>query len=248
MTDWFTTAVVAIALLCGGLVKGVVGLGLPLVALPILLLAVDVKTAVQTMAMPLVVSNFAQSLEGGDTLALTRRLAPVLAAVIVGVVLGHMIAARLDEHVILTIVGALVTIMAAISARPAAIVIRPDQERWVGPIVGVCAGVLGGFAALFGPPLAIYLVGLRLGREAFVKAVSILYLTASITILALATGGLYANPTLLLWAAIALVPMFAGMRVGRAIRLRINPEKFRLVVLAVVGLSGLNMLRSGLGW
>ena len=248
MTDVFAPAFVVLAFLAGGLVKGVVGMGMPLAALPILLLTLDVRTAVQVMALPLVVSNFVQGLEGGDTIGLARRLSPVLASVVVGVVGGAMIGARMDERTILIVVGLLVCVMAALSARPARIVIAPAQERWIGPIVGLVSGVLGGLAALFGPLLAIYLVGLRLDRDRFVKAVAVLYFFASGTLLVLSSGALWRDPTILLWSLAGLVPLFGGMRLGRYLRERIDPERFRMVVLGVIMLSGLNMLRSGLGW
>jgi uncharacterized membrane protein YfcA len=88
MIDWFTPAVLTAAFLCGGIFKGLVELGLPRIALPILLLAVDVKTAVQTIAIPLVISGFAQASRAAARSCLMRRLVPVLAALVLGAVLG----------------------------------------------------------------------------------------------------------------------------------------------------------------
>jgi uncharacterized membrane protein YfcA len=246
MIDFATLAAVLAAFLCGGLVKGVVGMGMPLAALPILLLALDVKTAVAVMAMPLVVSNLAQGLEGDGTTALIRRLALLLAALVIGIVVGWRLAVGLDEKTILTIVGGIISVIAVISIRPATIVIAPAREAWLGPIIGLASGVLGGLSALFGPLLAIYLVGIGLGREAFVKGVSILYFTASSVLLLLSADMIGARPAILVWAAIGLVPMFGGMMLGRVLRQRIHPETFRRVVLGVIFLSGLMMLRRGL--
>jgi hypothetical protein len=38
------------------------------------------------------------------------------------------------------------------------------------------------------------------------------------------------------------------MLLGRRIRHRLDPEKFQVLVLLVVLITGANMVRSGLGW
>jgi uncharacterized protein len=57
-------ALLAFSLLIAGLLKGVIGVGMPVVAFPLLSMLVDVQTAVMLLSVPLVVSNIPQALEG----------------------------------------------------------------------------------------------------------------------------------------------------------------------------------------
>jgi uncharacterized membrane protein YfcA len=49
-------------------------------------------------------------------------------------------------------------------------------------------------------------------------------------------------------SALGMIPVYAGMRIGLRIRHRIDPERFRMIVLAVVWLTGANMIRLGFGY
>jgi len=60
-------AAVACSLIVAGLLKGIIGVGMPVVALPLLLLFIDIKSAAMLLSMPLIFSNLPQALEGGKT-------------------------------------------------------------------------------------------------------------------------------------------------------------------------------------
>jgi uncharacterized protein len=44
-----------------------IGVGMPVVALPLLSLFIDIQSAVMLLSMPLIFSNLPQALEGGKT-------------------------------------------------------------------------------------------------------------------------------------------------------------------------------------
>jgi len=243
-----TIVACAAALLLAGTVKGVIGLGLPLVGLPLLMLVVEVQTAITLLMVPLVLSNLLQALQGGGTAMLLRRFWPIIAALGVGTFVGLALFALLDRHLLLLTIGTLAIVFATASLLQPNLIVPPPAEPWLGPPVGIVAGILGGMSTLFGPPLAIYVVGLRLPRDTFVKAISILYVAAaSFLLLGGATQGT-APPHQLFWSGLAMIPVYAGMLVGQHIRRYVDPERFRLMVLAVVWLTGANLIRMGTGF
>ena len=243
-----TVAGVTLAFLAGGLVKGVISIGLPLIALPLLLFVVDVKTAIALLMVPLIVSNLLQAIEGEGTAALLRRFWPLLVTLAIGTLLGTALFAALDQHTLMLTIGPLVIVFSTASYLHPNLVIPARAERWLGPVIGFASGVLGGMTTFFGPVLAAYVVGLRIGRDAFVKGIAMIYVCAAVF---LTFGGIvhgYAGPTLLLLSCVGMIPVYLGMRIGTRIRHRTDPEKFRLLVLAAVWLTGANMIRLGLGY
>lgn len=54
------------ALLLGGTTKGALGVGLPLVAIPILSLGMPAPQAIALLVMPVLLSNILQALQGDD--------------------------------------------------------------------------------------------------------------------------------------------------------------------------------------
>ena len=74
-------AAVVCSLIVAGLLKGIIGIGMPVVALPLLSLFIDVKSAAMLLSMPLIFSNLPQAFEGGKTGRCLMQLMPVLLAI-----------------------------------------------------------------------------------------------------------------------------------------------------------------------
>ena len=116
------------------------------------------------------------------------------------------------------------------------------REFWLGPLAGAVAGLLGGVSGLPGPPLMIYLACLRLPKQEFVVAVSLMFLVAALGLgLGLAT---FADTSLseLALSSGACIPVFAGMWLGSKIRVQIDEIAFRRLVLATYLATGASFL------
>jgi uncharacterized protein len=238
----------AVALVLSGVVKGVLSLGLPLVGMPLLTLVVDLRTAVAVLMVPLVLSNLIQAVEGRGTLAMLKRFWPLIICLIGGTFVGTALFAALDRNVLLLIVGALAIVLSTFSILQPHVAVPRHAERWAGPPVGFVAGLIGGMSTLFGPLLAIYVVGLKMSRDDFVKAISLLFVIAATCLMLGGTAQGTAGATELTWSAVAMIPVYAGMLIGQRVRRYINPDQFRLLVLGVIWLTGANLIRVGLGF
>ncbi|MFM7345200.1 MAG: sulfite exporter TauE/SafE family protein [Tagaea sp.] len=234
------------ALLAGGIVKGVIGIGTPLVVLPVLVLFHDVKESVQLLALPLFLSNVLQAWQGHGTGEVFRRVAPVTAGLAAGIVVGVSLAGTLPDALLLVVAGIFVCLASIATALAPSFAIPREWEKWLGPLTGAAGGVLGGLTTLFGPALALYLTGLRLTQAVFVKAVSILYTAGSGTLF-LAVLGLQAPAGATVLVSLACVPpLFLGMALGQRLRGLLPPATLRLLVLGVVFVGGTNMILRGI--
>src|ERR1700719_4507173 len=92
-------AAVVCSLIVAGLLKGIIGVGMPIVALPLLSLFIDVKSAAMLLSMPLIFSNVPQSLEGGKTGRCLMQLMPVILGMIPGLFLGVRVLLTLNGNV-----------------------------------------------------------------------------------------------------------------------------------------------------
>src|SRR6201997_5051663 len=78
---------------------------MPVVALPLLSLFIDIKSATMLLSMPLIFSNLPQALEGGKTGQCLARLMPVFLGMVPGLFLGVRILLALDANVARIIAG-----------------------------------------------------------------------------------------------------------------------------------------------
>jgi hypothetical protein len=98
-------AAVVCSLIVAGLLKGIIGVGMPVVALPLLSLFIDIKSAAMLLSMPLIFSNLPQALEGGKTGRCLMQLMPVILRMIPGLFLGVRVLLALDANVAKIIAG-----------------------------------------------------------------------------------------------------------------------------------------------
>jgi uncharacterized protein len=241
-------AACAIAFVFGGVVKGVISVGLPMVGLPLLTLVVDVPTAVGLLLVPVFASNLLQAIEGKNTVPLLRRFWLLSVGIAIGIFTGTAMLARLDPKLLLLAVGAFSIAASLTVLLKPNLTIPPRAERWLALPVGLAAGVIGGMSTLFGPILTVFVIGLKPTRDEFVKAISLLYTIAASCLL---IGGIShgaAGTTVLIASALCMIPVYAGMLIGRRIREHIDPTLFYRLVLGTVLLGGANMVRQGLGF
>ncbi|MFN4091048.1 MAG: sulfite exporter TauE/SafE family protein [Alphaproteobacteria bacterium] len=227
-------AVCVAALFAGGYVKGVTGMGLPLVAVPVMALVTDVAAVLPVIAIPTVLSNVVQVWQAGRLAEASRRFWPLLLAIAAATWVGTAFVSVADPAVLRVVVGAVVIVLALTSLLQIAPDIPARAERWLGPPVGAATGLLGGLTSIFSPPLAMYLLALRVDRELFVSAMGLGMLTGTVMF----TGGLarYAllGPQELVLSALALLPVVGGQWTGALTRRRIGADTFRRAVLAML--------------
>ena len=234
------------ALFAGGLAKGVLGVGLPMIALPLLYTSLPIREAVAIMYGPVLLMNVWQAFQGGWFLTALRKFWPMMTAVVAGTWLGAKALVGIDATTLQVIVGATVAGFSLVNLLQPKLAVSPKHFLWLSVVVGVTGGFFGGLTLFIGPAVIMFMVALRIPKEEFIGTIGLVYLLGIIPtgITYVAEGVLRAEhivPTL-----IACVPVFVGMLAGQWIRGRVNEDTFRKTLLVALVLIGLNMVRQGL--
>jgi len=176
------------ALFVAGAAKGLLGVGMPIVAVPILTLMVDLPIVVILLFIPLIVTNVPQALRGDRASVVLRRLTQILCGLIIGVLIGVRLLATIDTATLNPVVGILLMAIAVLMLLSSQLVVSKAIEPVASPVVGVMGGILGGLAALPGPLVFVYLISLGIKRDQFVQYSS-MFLVVAATLMAITLGG-----------------------------------------------------------
>ncbi len=232
--------------LFAGLVKGVVGLGLPTVAMGLLGLAMPPVEAAALLLVPSLVTNVWQLLAGPRFGALLRRLWPMMLGVVAGTLAGSGIIAGAAASAATAFLGAALALYGVVGLTNPRLRVPPRSEPWAGPLVGAATGLMTGATGVFVIPAVPYLGSLGLERDDLVQALG---LSFTVSTFALA-GGLALHGALPLAATgasvFALVPALAGMSLGGRLRARVRPQTFRLCFFVGLLALGGELLWRGL--
>ncbi len=241
--DTETLLGITLALALGGLVKGTIGIGLPIASVAVLSQFLEVPLILALMSLPIVLTNVWQVVHAGRPLEAARRFWPVILFLMIFIFVSGLLVVRLDQRLIYILIGVAILGFAVMNLTRPAGLLAPQSERWAGPLAGALAGVLGGISTIWSPPILMFFIMLRLPKEAFVRALGLVLLSGSFPlILAYVQNGILTPRTAALSAA-ATVPALAGQVLGQWLRKRIDEDRFRKIVLVALFLSGLNLLR-----
>jgi uncharacterized membrane protein YfcA len=239
--DLPTISLVLLTFLLAGLVKGVIGVGLPTMAIGLLSLTMPPAQAAAIMVVPALVTNIWQALAGPNIVTLTRRLWPMFAAVCAGTWLGAGLIAPGDTSRAMLGLGTLLALYAIVGLSPARFAVPARAEWWLAPIVGALTGAASAATGVFMVPAVPYLQALEFDRDDLVQAIGLSVLVSSLALgLLLASDGVLkaANAGA---SVLALLPAVGGMALGQRVRMLVRPEVFRICFFIGLLLLGIHL-------
>ena len=226
----------------GGVVKGTLGVGLPLVVVPLLSLIMPANQAIGLLVLPVLLSNALQAFEGGRFAYALRRFAPLMVAQLVATLLANHFSRDFSNQALNTAIAfTVITAVALMLLQPKG-EIEARHQRWVGPVVGALAGAMAGVSSLTGPILITYMMALRLKRDEFVGSISIIYFVGAVPMYAAMLASDRFSWVEVAWSTLALLPVYVGIRAGAAIRGSLSETVFRRLLLAFLVLLSVLLL------
>jgi len=231
-----------LALAAGGFLKGAVGAGAPVVAVPVLVLLFDVPFAVAVMVIPNTVSNLWQGWQHRAS-ALPARFTWGFGLIsAAGAVVGSVILANSPPEALLAAVA--MAVFAYIGfrlARPHWVLSYGAALRILWP-VSVASGILQAATGISAPVILSYFNAMRLNRAQFIATISVSFGLMSIAqIPMLLWYGILDGPRLL-YGSLAILPLLGAMPLGAWASRYIPAKLFDRVILGLLALIALRML------
>jgi uncharacterized membrane protein YfcA len=246
LDGFWILAAVAAAFCIAGFVKGVIGLGLPTVAIGLLGLLMTPAQAAAILIVPSFVTNVWQCFAGGGTADLLRRMWPMLAGIGAGTFIGAVILPHGGGVQGTVWLGVALVAYAALGLFNIHFRVSPQSEWWLGPVMGFFTGAITVATGVFTLPGVPYIQALNFERDKLVQALGLSFTVSTVTLaVALAHAGEMTSsiawPTL-----IGLGAALAGMVLGQIVRGRVSAATFRLCFFVGLLMLGLHLALRGL--
>lgn len=241
-----TLLLMVLAFFGGGLTKGVVGIGLPLVTLPFLAILMPPLEAIAMLVVPVIATNFFQVFHGGIFFTVARRYWSMIAAIAITAVLAAQLIVAAESELLLAIIGAVIIAVGLMRLVKLPVGLHERHEAWLNPIVGVLSGLVGSVSNLFGPPVFAYLSMRGVPKDTFIVVIAMVFLVGAVPL----HGNLIrlgvTTQDILMLSTLATIPVFAGMTLGTWLRGRVSQAIFEKILIGVIVVAGINLIRRGL--
>lgn len=237
---WTTLLAAAAAVTLAYTVYGLTGFGAAIVAIPLLAQFLPLRFAVPMMLLFDLVAGLLLGLKHRRSVA-KRELLRLVPFLLVGMAAGVYLLARAPERELLAVLGLFAVLYAGFN------LLRRQRSTPVAPGWAVPAGFFGGaFTAMYGtggPIYASYLARRVNDKDVLRASLSALIFGAGWLRLAMfAASGFYAQPGLLIGAALLMPAAVLGYLIGSRLHARLSgPQAFKAVWL-LVAVAGLGLL------
>jgi uncharacterized membrane protein YfcA len=214
-----------------GFVKGVVGVGLPTIAMGLLATVMTPAQAAALLTVPSFITNVWQAV-GPQSIPLLHRLWPMLAGICVGTWAmrawaGAGLLTAADGIYASIGLGAVLVTYAVLGLSKVAFVVPVQLERWLSPLIGALTGAVTAVTGVYMIPSAPYLQAIGLEKDELVQSMGLSFTvsTLALAVLLMHDGAL---PTSVAGISLlALAPALLGMVLGQWVRARVRPDMFR---------------------
>jgi len=232
-----TVIVILGTFLIAGMVKGIIGLGLPTISLALLTIATSLPASMALLLVPSLVTNIWQAAVGGRLREILNRLWPLFLTAAFTVWFGVIVLSIVKLSLLSALLGALLIIYAVINLSGYRINLDARHEWWVGFLAGSVNGILTGMTGSFVVPGVFYLQSIGLSRDMLIQSMGILFTVSTLALMFSLHGNEFLNLELGVWSSVSVVPAIFGMVIGQRIRKGLSEKTFRklffLFILAI---------------
>ncbi len=238
--DINTISVMLLAISVGGLLKGVISFGFPLIALPILSLVLPPKSAIFLLFFSLIFLNIREiKIKNWKSY---EKIIPLGSGIFLGIIIGSIIFHKIESDLISKMIGLTIVLSAITNFYGLKINQGLLLNRWFSLLYGLFAGLIGGMTTIVGPLIVIYLVSLNLKKELFSEMVSLSVFSCLAPLYGIFF--IYQEVTLndFIISALISIPAVLMQILGFKIR-NITPQKtFKNITLFILVIIGLLVL------
>jgi uncharacterized membrane protein YfcA len=237
-----TIGLVVFAYLIAGFVKGVIGMGLPTVALGILAAVITPAQAAAILIAPSLATNIWQMVAGPYLLGLIKRLGGMLVGMYVGAWFGAGILTGVNARPAAIGLGIVLILYSLLGLSKIRFSVPRGVEIWLGPLVGIATGYVMAATGVFVIPALPYLQAIGLEKDELVQALGLHFSVSTVALAFVLWDGGALNASLGTLSLFAIVPAVVGMYLGQRMRARISARTFLTLMYLGLVLLGGNLL------
>lgn len=236
-----TFALAGLIFFLAGLIQGVTGFGAGLVAIPLLLLIIDVKIAVPLVMLNNVLMTSYLSFTFRSVMD-WKKIYPLLVGTIPGIIIGSKCLAVIDAHLVRIFLGILLISYSLYNlfAQP-----RPlAMPKYIGYIAGLLTGFITGIVSAGGPPVIIYTTLTNWSKDQIKATLAGFFIcNSTFTVMVNALSGMTTRLTLQ-YCVVTMPLIVLGAYLGSHLTDKINRRTYLKIIYTFLIIMGLLMLRS----
>ena len=232
-------ASIMLALVLSGSVKGVFGIGFPVVAMAILPLFITPISAITVIALPIVVTNIQQLFSEKEWRQIIIKYRYMALFMLLASFLSSQILTQISVDLITAIIGFALALFAIYSLFNFTLPITTHSSWQI--IAGASSGLLSGMTGIQSTAI-IYFASLDISRNEFVGAVGYIFLVGGLGLSIGLINNNFLNSSTVMLSLFGVLFSVVGFKLGSLLRPYIHSELFKKLLFLLMLIIGMKQI------
>jgi uncharacterized membrane protein YfcA len=232
-------ASIMLALVLSGSVKGVFGIGFPVVAMAILPLFITPISAITVIALPILVTNIQQLFSEKEWRHIIIKYRYMALFMLLASFLSSQILTQISVDLITAIIGFALALFAIYSLFNFTLPITTHSSWQI--IAGASSGLLSGMTGIQSTAI-IYFASLDISRDEFVGAVGYIFLVGGLGLTIGLINNNFLNSSTVMLSLFGVLFSVVGFKLGSLLRPYIHSELFKKLLFLLMLIIGMKQI------
>ncbi|MBT5575478.1 sulfite exporter TauE/SafE family protein [Alphaproteobacteria bacterium] len=236
---FLTLASIMLALVVSGSVKGIFGIGFPVVAMATLPLFITPITAISVIALPIVITNIQQLFSEKNWKLIIVKYKYMALFMLCTSFLSSQILTQISVDLITAVIGLALALFAIYSLFNFTLPITAHPAWQI--IAGASSGLLSGMTGIQSTAI-IYFASLDISRNEFVGAVGYIFLVGGLGLTIGLINNNLLNSNSVILSISAVLFSVVGFKLGSLLRPYIGSERFKKLLFVLMLSIGIKQI------
>jgi len=225
--DYTTLIQVILIFITGGMVKGIIGVGLPTVILTLLSFIFDIKDSISIILLPIIITNFFQMINGQYLKKIISDVNYFLISSFLFILPGFYFLIILKSDIIILFLAILLITNSLLSLFYNEIKIKNYRSKSTQFTIGALTGLTTGVTSIYTMPFVFLIQSLNYSKDKVIQLMGLsFFIFACMQFILFSSYGMISFDKIIL-SSIACLPILIGVYFGTILRKKISEQLFK---------------------
>jgi uncharacterized membrane protein YfcA len=233
---------VILIFLAGGVVKGLIGVGLPTVTLTLLSFIFDIKESISIILLPVIITNLYQMLNGKHLKQIIDDTKIFQISAVPTVFLGFYFLLLLKSDTILLILAIVLIYNSFLGLLKYEIKFKNYKSKYYQILIGGLTGTVTGISGIYTMPFIFLLQSLQYSKNKAIQLMGLTFFLFACTQFLLFILYDLISFKILALSSIACIPILLGVYLGTVLRRNISENIFKMLFNLMLVFMGILLI------
>tara|TARA_A100001011_G_scaffold397436_1_gene498404 strand:+ start:30882 stop:31670 length:789 start_codon:yes stop_codon:yes gene_type:complete len=237
--DYLVLIQVILIFLTGGIVKGLIGVGLPTVTLTLLSFLFDIKESISIILLPIILTNLYQMFNGKYLKQIVNDVKIFQFVAFLFIFPGFYFLTILKSDTILFFLGIILILNSLLGLMKYEIKFKNYTSKYFHIFIGSMTGVVTGVTGIYTMPFIFLIQSLQYSKDKVIQLMGLTFFIFGCTQFFLFSLHDMINVDKLIFSLVACFPILFGVYLGTILRKKISEDSFKKLfnfILVVMGI------------